>query len=349
VVKDMEYMYEISDLEQAKSLVKRYSEPIILQTLASTPVADNLLTVVVGGAALSAWLKTDRTFTSDFDIRIVAHKSEYYAVDFIDKFAKPALNETVSLAMHDHSTMLADLLVNVLNEYFDNNIFLEKIKDQLKTLGFELALRNHSVFMKNVERDVKLITIAYTLNGVEQTEAGLTFPTSYKVSLVDLLAINNGSVLSNVEYHYLYQGDLFKTKSKFPIPHFVHHGVNFCTLGYTLWDLDRMIENNETRKVERYRYKKILIQTALNDTPLALNCQALRETVEVCKNEYNDEICELYGLPYDIDSLITLGVEQNFLPNNSYILDEIKKMGIIYICDFIKRMDNSGKFFSSEL
>jgi len=390
------YHYD-TNLEKAKSIIRHFSEPLIMYELERLidvgntyhGIKNEIKTVVTGGSAVSAWLRTDSTFTGDFDIRVVAKRKYYTHGDpvHIDNFVKLDLTSSnlnrsninnlpsefiqpfnnhinIDFIIDDTTRNIIESISLVLNYYLDSDInFFNSIQNKLSEVGYSLINNNGNIFRIHRNNGIKLSSIIYSLvplfpyngNGI------------VNCNIVDVLPISNGSIISDLEYKYFYEGDLFSnsiehdnshqnsinfTEDDFPIPYFMHHGVPFATLGYSLWDLDRMIkyEKKELKritntnsiiyplsKLKRYKHKKLIIQQTLNNTPMNLNCQALQETIESCKSEFNDGICYLDGLPYDVDDLIELGISENLFPNEEFAVEQLQNMGVSYLCDFIHR------------
>jgi hypothetical protein len=341
-------MLRNESLDLASYTMKKYIEPMVFYSVLSVirqyPQYKNEVKIImVGGSAIDAWLQNDISHTIDYDFRIIAKKPKYVGQTQKGSEVYPKIEDKSAKIVDEIVSALLWAFQHHLNNYLaDNNDIRRSIIDDLWKLGFQLMEfhQGPKFFQLTYKQDPNVLakSLFFALRDKNSFDVNVNF--------IDIFPINATAKVSTDEFYPLYRNNLFTTSDDFPIPHFMYHSIPCGTIGYILWDLDRMIDLTKSRiqnsgaiqdKYHRYVAKKTMIQKALATMPMAINCETLRQNFATCKDYLNDD-CIIDGKIVNKRELYAKAIEQGFLPDDEYTLEELHdRVGPDYLCDFINR------------
>lgn len=325
---DREYYEQRQErLAKAKHFLKQLIEPQVLSILKqfrneAYSEDGNIAVIVVGGAATDMWLNSsdEKTLTKDFDLRLV-YKTIFYDEEWY-------LDDEDDLAIKYASEQLQNVLAFHLNRYIYNIAGYIRAK-LAKGFGVIPIFHDNQLFLINETGNLRTIEWDYEIDNVLMTD-----------SVVDIFPITN-----EVEEQYWQMSafredeNLFDLDSDFPIPMVNYYGVNYVGLGYAIWDLQHLIEN-EIKGPEQVAKNEAKLKTllrVLNNPKNNLNYKMLSNTLNTCLPKV-DSICKSNGYDVDIGQVMNYAINQGYFPPESEELYKVvNTMGRAYICDYIDR------------
>jgi hypothetical protein len=316
-----------SGTKETQFYLKEFVEPEVLMTILEfnkyqTSIDSDLRMIVVGGAAIDLWLKSQSTNarTNDFDLRLI------YPSHVYDENWKLTIEE--SAKMMAEALRFQKMLAHRLNLYAMKHI--DELRDLLETYDIQLQVKDIFYTHRPWEN---LLIIAWKLK--QGNDVTLN-------NIVDIFPISN---FANESYWQMEafrsDVDLQNKETNYPIPTQMFFGVDYAALGYCMWDLYHLIKfevKKESGKVERNEGKFRSIIRALNAPAGRLDCFLMQEFVKTCETEIN-EVCTFAGETLTAEEVLKFGTEWNLFPNaqGARIQEIANALGTSYLCHYIQR------------
>lgn len=306
-------------------LIKEFMEPIILTTIKDFRTylenkGEDILPVVVGGAAIDAWLRSsvETVKTKDFDVRLIYPTRRYDP--------KWNLTKEDDNALMEETLHLAKEIVKRANNYIAAHMI--EIDRLFADHQIDFEISRTDFFYLNVTGNLHVC--AYKI----QTEDFYGVET-----IMDIYPISNTATKRN--WHF----ELFRANAElhdgmfvYPIPSTLFFDIDFAALGYCIFDLINLVHGNVVpQKTARNGAKLRSIVKVLNNPAGNLNCNMTEDFVKNCQEELQGG-CTFGGRQLSNAELIQYGIDKNLFPDQadrmSYIRDV---MGDKYLCNYIKR------------
>ena len=321
-------MMQLEDTEyvlftKTKNLIKIFMEPVIFAFIKNDKNEEQILPIIVGGAAADQYLKNNNTFTAthDFDIRLL-HKTE--------KYTNWKLNAENNNKILQFAEYFAENLTNVMNTYIkDNTKLLAKwfLNASIpykpnKTDFFRWRKEGNNLWVISWSMDLRMSVI--------------------DEGVVDIFPISNFARERNWQLEEFRSDPILGTDFKeYPIPTTKFFGISFASLGYVIHDLVNLAFFDIKSKGERNRKKYYSILNALNTPEGQLDCTLMDNYVNSCQIEKETkcefQMSETHGALLSDNALLEYGIDIKKLPPSSLLNDIRNILGDEYICDYLKK------------
>lgn len=310
----------------AKSIIKTLIEPIVMDRVRRFGGLvekhglnkGDLVVMITGGAALERYFyNLPPLMTTDWDLKFMTK------VELKNKIPLETQNKI--------RREFGEKLVQDLNKYIRG--ILDKLIVTLRDLDLELLETDGEIFC--LEEDWALLDIIrYKI----KFEDG----SGESDNVVDLFTPNIERNPWLKDWTNLPGGDpvlAAGNNGPYYIPYNRIDNILYETLGYALWDTERMIEDSIRKgkpKLERYREKRKAIIVGLSDPSASLTCYTMSHFLDKC-NMLPREICaDRSGRFFTREEIVNFGIENGvFDPNSSELLLTFSRP---YLCDLYHRL-----------
>jgi hypothetical protein len=317
----------LSKTKDVQFYLKEFVEPEVLMTILEfnqyqLTTGTDLRMIVVGGAAIDLWLKSQvpRARTNDFDLRLV------YPTEFYDENWRLTIEK--SAQMMAEAVRFQKLLTHRLNLYAKKHI--DELRDLLQLYNIQFQIKD--IFHTHRPWE-NLLIVAWKLKERDDV--------TYN-NLIDIFPVSNFADESYWQMEaFRSDADLRIGEANYPIPTQMFFGIDYAALGYCIWDLYHLIKlevKKELGKVERNEGKLRSIVRALNVPEGKIDCFLMQDFVRNCSTEF-DEVCTFAGERFTPEEVLKFGTESNLFPRAQGVrIQEIaNKLGTKYLCHYIQR------------
>jgi len=223
-----------------------------------------------------------------------------------------------------------------LNNYIQKLDIINIIRNKY---NIELLLNDNNIFSAPVTSPKSLLNVI-----VFSLKEGIITRTS---SIIDIFVADPRELSKNFNYYQftgiagsnpiLSEGN----EGKYYIPYKMINGIPYAGLGFVMWDTYRMVDYSRERglpKYNRYVEKKDAILNALNNLTTKVSCNALKDYMLNCENNY--KVCMIGDKKFNnVDMLIQYGIEESLIPSDEKFIKELRKSyDIDYLCNYFKRL-----------